>query len=125
VGPVPTKSASGKEYEYIVVDDYSRAVYTRPLRLKSDAPEAFRIFKAAAENEPQKGCARSRWTTRKESSVGEMKQICEQEGIKLYTSVRYSPESNGVAERMTGVHVAHSGLPRILWAEADNADILA
>ena len=58
-GPMPTKSAGGKEYEYIVVDDYSRVVYMRPLRLKSDAPEAFKTFKAAAGNESQKGCAKS------------------------------------------------------------------
>jgi len=51
---LPTKSAGGKEYEYIVVDDYSRAVYTRPLRLKSDTLEAFKIFKAAAEKDSQK-----------------------------------------------------------------------
>ena len=36
-------------------------------------------------------------------SMGEMRQICEQEGIKLHTSVPYSPESNGVAERTIGV----------------------
>ena len=42
----------GKQYEYI--DGYSRAaVYTRPLRLKPNAPEAFEILKAAAENNSQ------------------------------------------------------------------------
>jgi len=30
-GPMPTKLAGGMEYEYIVLDDYSRAVYTHPL----------------------------------------------------------------------------------------------
>jgi len=49
--PQPTKSAAGKEYEYIVVDEYSRTVYTRPFRLKPNAPEAFKVFKATAENE--------------------------------------------------------------------------
>jgi len=48
------KSAGGKEYEYIAMDDYTRAVYTGPLRLKSEAPEAFKVFKAVAENESQK-----------------------------------------------------------------------
>ena len=48
------KSAGGREYEYIVVNDYTRAVYTRPLRLKSETPEAFKTFKAVAENESQK-----------------------------------------------------------------------
>ena len=53
-GPMQVKSAGGREYEYIVVDDCTCAVYTRPLRLKSEAPEAFKAFKAVAENEYQK-----------------------------------------------------------------------
>ena len=35
--------------------------------------------------------------------IGEMKETCEESGIQLNTSVRYSLESNGVAERTTGV----------------------
>jgi hypothetical protein len=29
-GPMPVKSAGGKEYKYIVVDEHSRAVGTQP-----------------------------------------------------------------------------------------------
>ena len=125
--PMPKKSAGGKEYEYIIVDDYSWAVYTRPLRLKSDAPEAFKIFKAAAENESQKRMREVMTDHARELSMGETRQFCEQEGIKLHTSVRYSPESNGVAERTIGVltnavraMLHNSGLPMFLWAEAYN-----
>jgi hypothetical protein len=32
-----------------------------------------------------------------------MGDICERDGIKLHTSVRYGPESNGVAEHTIGV----------------------
>ena len=38
-----------------------------------------------------------------ELCMGEMKDICEQKGIKLHTLVWCSPESNEVAERTTGV----------------------
>jgi len=62
-----------------------------------------------------------------ELKMGEMRQIYEQEAIKLHTSVRPSPESNGVAERTIGVltnavlTMLHDlGLPQILWAEAYN-----
>ena len=41
-GPVAITLASGREYVYIVVDDYTRAVYA--------AIEAFKEFKAAAES---------------------------------------------------------------------------
>ena len=70
-GPMPKKSAGGKEYEYIIVDDYSRAVYTRPLRLKSDAPEAFKKFKAAAENESQKRMREVMTDNARKLSMGE------------------------------------------------------
>ena len=54
-----------------------------------------------------------------------MKQIYKQEGIKLHTSVRYRPESNGAAELMIGVLTVRatlhdSGLPQFLWAETYN-----
>jgi len=39
----------------------------------------------------------------RELCMGEMREICERDGIKLHMSVRYSPESNGVAERTIGV----------------------
>ena len=39
----------------------------------------------------------------RELCMGDMRFICEKEGIKLQTSVRYSPKSNGVAERTIGV----------------------
>jgi len=57
--PRPTKLAGGKGYDYIVVDDYSRVVYTRPLQLKSDAPEASRYSKLPQRMNPRKGCAGS------------------------------------------------------------------
>jgi len=71
---MPVKSADGKEYEYIVVDDYSRAVYARPLRHKSEAPEAFKVFKAAAENESQKK-VREVMDNVREICMGEIRDI--------------------------------------------------
>ena len=63
----------------------------------------------------------------RELCMGEMKVICEQEGIKLHTSVRYSPKSNGVAERRIGLltnavraTLHNTGLPKSLWEEAFN-----
>ena len=35
-GPMPVLSAGGREYLYVLVDDCTRAVWTRPLRLKSE-----------------------------------------------------------------------------------------
>ena len=54
----------------------------RPLRHKSDASEAFRIFKVAAENESQREVMID---NARELCMGEMKETCN-------TSVRYSPK---------------------------------
>ena len=57
-----------------------------------------------------------------------MKEICEESGIQLNTSVRYGPKSNGVAERTIRVLTSavwamlhDSGFPKLLWAEAGSA----
>ena len=42
-----------REYVHVVVDDYSRAVYTRPLCLKS-AVEVFKVYRVAAKNKSEK-----------------------------------------------------------------------
>jgi len=39
----------------------------------------------------------------RELLMGEVRDICEHDGIKLDTTVSYHPTSNGVAERTVGV----------------------
>jgi len=122
--PQPTKSAGGKEYEYIVVDDYSRAVYTRPLRLKPKAPEASKIFKAAAESESQKRKREVMTDDARELNMGGMRQTCKQEGIKLHTFVQQSGmESLNVRLGYSSTRCVPSCTirPQVLWAEAYNA----
>ena len=122
---MPVLSAGGREYLYVVVDDYSQAVYTRPLRLKSEAVDTFKTFKAAAELESGKKLHEIMTDNTRELSMGEMREFCE-EGIKLHTTVPYHPASNGVAERTIGIltnaaraMLHDSGLPRSLWAKGD------
>ena len=124
-GPMPVVSAGGREYVYVIVDDYTRAVYTKPLRLKSEAAEAFKSFKAIAENESGKRIREVLTDNARELSMGEMSRFCETEGIKLNTTVPYHPASNGIAERTIGVltnavraMLHDAGLPKSLWAEA-------
>ncbi len=50
---MPIVLVSERECAYIVVDDYSRAEYTRPLRLKS-AVEVLKASRVAVENESKK-----------------------------------------------------------------------
>jgi hypothetical protein len=124
-GPMEVQSARGKLYEYIVMDDYTCVVYTRPLHLKSEVVDVFWMYKAAAEGELGKRLREVMTDNAGELSKGEMRKICEEEGIWLSTTVPYRPASNRVAERtirvLTSVVRAmlHDvGLPKFLWAEA-------
>ena len=50
-GLTPVASSSGCHYIYVVMDDYSCAVYSHLLHLKLEAFDAFKMFKAVVENE--------------------------------------------------------------------------
>ena len=97
------KSAGGREYLYIVVDDCTRTIYTKPLWLKSKAIEAFKMFKAAVENKSGMKIWEVMMDNTQELCMGEMHDLCVQEGIKLHTSVLYCPALNRVAKCTIGV----------------------
>ena len=61
----------------------------------------------------------------RELIAGKMKEVCSAQGIKIISSVPYSPSLNGVAERLIGVttrgirSMLHDAkLPPRFWAEA-------
>ena len=120
VGAIPTKSVGGREYAYTVVDDYTRAAYTRPPRPKSEAADAYKSLRVAAENKSGFRLRAVVIDNARELSMGEVRDICKQDGIKLYTLRRmrwlsapseYSPMRRALYD---------SGLPDYLWAEAFN-----
>ena len=80
------------------MDDYTRAVYTRPLRLKSEAVKASKASRAAAENQPGKRAREIMMGNTHEVLMGKMR-----DSIMLHTTVPYHSAPNGVAERMIGV----------------------
>ena len=54
-GPMPTVLASKRVYVYVIVDDYNRAVYTRPLRARdSVGNRRVQSVQGAAENESER-----------------------------------------------------------------------
>ena len=72
---------------HIIVDNYTRAVYARPRRFKSEAVEAFKAFRGAAENESGKSILEIMIDNARELSIGEMRNICEGDGINMRTMV--------------------------------------
>jgi len=114
VGPMPVESVSKYKYGFVLMDDYSQASWVLLLGAKSDAPIEF-----------EKWVRTVMFDNAKEFVAGRMKELCDERGIRIISSVPYSPSSNGIAERLVGVAtngtramLRDSGLPPRFWAEA-------
>ena len=124
-GPMPVKSIGKHQYAFLLIDDYSRAGWMLALKEKSDAPIAFELWANRITNGTDKTIKTVMFDNAKELVAGRMKQFCDSRGIKIISSVPYSPSSNGVAERLVGVATRgiramlyDAKLPPRFWAEA-------
>ena len=125
VGPMPVESVSRCRYGFILVDDYLRAGWVLPLRAKSDTPRKFKLWVSLLENGTSRRVKTVMFDNAGELVAGRMREICDERGIHIISSVPHSPSSNGVAERLVGVATSgtramlrDSGLPPQFWAEA-------
>ena len=114
----------GKKYFITFIDDCTRYYYIYILRSKDEAIEAFKNYKNEVAN--QLGCKiKSIRSDRGGGYVAPFEELSNASGIIHQTTVPYSPQSNGVAERknrtlkeMMNVLLLSSGLPHNMWGEA-------
>ncbi|GAA5869503.1 hypothetical protein JCM3774_001470 [Rhodotorula dairenensis] len=127
IAPASAKDqcAIGRRYVVTFVDDYSRMLWVEPLAHKSDVFGAFQRFKAAAENESGRRIQRFRLDNGGEYTSHEFRDYFAKQGIRHETPPPYSPQSNGVAQRINRTIVEglislldQSHAPKNLWAEA-------
>jgi hypothetical protein len=95
------------------------------LRAKSDAPVEFEKWVDLMQNGSGKNVRTVMFDNAKELVAGKMKELCEQHGIQIISSVPCSPSLNGIAEHLVGIATSRthtmlqdSGLPPWFWAEA-------
>jgi Reverse transcriptase (RNA-dependent DNA polymerase)/gag-polypeptide of LTR copia-type/Integrase core domain len=124
-GPMSTPSIGGFRYFIIFVDDYSRYTVIAFLRNKSEALEEFKKFSHRAERLTGEKIKEFRTDRGMEFLSNEFSTYLAQNGIKRQLTPSYTPEHNGVSERMnqTIVGLARSmlvgaGLSHNFWAEA-------
>ena len=124
-GPLAVTSKGGSKYFVTFLDDYSKLSIVKPLAHKSDTARAVRdvIFML----EVQSGCTLRRVRTDNGSEYinDNLEEFYKRKGIKPETTVRYTPEQNGAAERLNRTlmekvrtMLEDSGLPKHMWAEA-------
>ncbi|GEM08048.1 gag-Pol polyprotein [Rhodotorula toruloides] len=118
-------SLGGRRYIVTFVDVYTRMLWVEPLARKSDVFEAFVQFKAKVENESGRRIQRFRSDNGGEYMSRTFDDMLAEHGIIRESPPPYSPQSNGVAERVNRSIVegivsllAQAGAPKTLWAEA-------
>ncbi|UYV85167.1 hypothetical protein LAZ67_X004795 [Cordylochernes scorpioides] len=113
------------KYFFVIVDDYSRRIFVYFLRSKDETFERFEEFKARAENELSLRIKDVRTDNGTEFCNSRFEGPFKRSGIHHQLTKTYSPQSNGVAERVnrTLIDTARtllidSKLPMMFWAEA-------
>lgn len=124
-GPITPSTAGGNRYVFVLIDDYSRYMWSILMKEKSEAFAKFKIFKALVEQETGTKIKTLRTDRGGEFTSREFKEFCDDSGIERHLTAPYSPQQNGVVERrnrtlleMTRSILKHMDVPNYLWGEA-------
>jgi hypothetical protein len=99
-GPVSIPSLGKYVYYVSFIDDFSRNIWIYFLRKKSEVFDRFKEFKALVENKIEKRNKVLRKDNGREFCGNEFEEFCKKCGIKRQKTTPYTPQKNGVAERM-------------------------
>ncbi|CAG9132206.1 unnamed protein product [Plutella xylostella] len=99
-GPMQTASLGGARYFVTFIDDLSRKVFVYPIKSKAEVLEKFNEFKNLVENELNKKIKKLRTDNGKEYINRNFDSYLKKSGILHQTTVPYTPEQNGLSERM-------------------------
>lgn len=126
-GPMEEVSIGGSRYFLLLVDDFSRMSFVYFLKAKSDAFEYFKEFKSMVENKHDKKIKVFRSDQGGEFCNNDFKIFLKNEGIIHQKTNAYTPQQNGLAERLNRTLVEKArcllfdaGLSKKFWAEAIN-----
>lgn len=124
-GPMQVKSLESSKFFVTFIDDFSRRVVVYCVEKKSSVFDVFKQFKSRAEMQTGKKIRTIRSDNGTEYCNKEMRDFLLEAGIHHQTTVPYTPEQNGVAERMNRTLVEKARcmlfdakLPMQFWAEA-------
>ncbi|CAA7062683.1 unnamed protein product [Microthlaspi erraticum] len=113
------------QYFISFIDDYSRKVWVYFLKTKDEAFEKFVEWVSLVENQCEKKVKTLRTDNGLEFCNKMFDGFCESRGIQRHHTCAYTPQQNGVAERMNRTlmekvrtMLSDSGLPKKFWAEA-------
>lgn len=124
-GPLEVKSVGGARYFLTFVDDYTRKVFIYLLKNKSEVFSKFKEFKAFVENQLESKIKKLRTDNGREYLSNEFVEYMQNCGIIHETSNPYTPQQNGLAERMNRTlmerarcMLLNANLQKCYWGEA-------
>lgn len=126
-GKMETTSIGGSKYCLVLVDDFSRRTFVYMLKHKNEVFDKFCAFKKFVENQTEKRIKIFRSDNGTEFCSKKFSSYFERHGIQHQTSIPYTPQQNGLAERTIRTLVEKArcmlqdaNLPKKYWAEAMN-----
>lgn len=124
-GKMRVQSIGGTNYFATFIDDCTRYVEVAFLRAKSDVKKEFLKFKNLAETKQERRIKILRTDGCLEYQDEEFAKALDESGIERQTTAPYTPQMNGIAERMNRTlvemarcHHISASLPMTFWAEA-------
>ena len=123
-GPNRPQTLGGKLYDMVIVDTYSQRAFVTLLAKKSDAAEALMRWIPQVELQTGKQLKRLRSDNGGEFFSGKFTDWLSLRGVVQQSTPSYSPQSNGIAERMNRTlqdkartMMLETELPGSLWGE--------
>ncbi|KAK4392578.1 Retrovirus-related Pol polyprotein from transposon TNT 1-94 [Sesamum angolense] len=124
-GPANVPTHGGNKYFLSIIDNFSRKVFVFLMKQKSEVFEKFRNWKIFVENQTGKNLKTLRTDNGLEFCNQQFTSLCDEFGIKRHKTTPYTPQQNGVAERMNRTLLnkvrcllISSGLSKTFWGEA-------
>lgn len=124
-GPMPVCSWGGARYFVTFTDDLSRKTFSYLMKNKSEVFSHFLSFKALVEKQTNLRIKCIRSDGGKEYCNDKFSKYLKDEGIVHQVTVPYTPQQNGVSERLNRTlmdkvrcMLQHSGLCQQYWGEA-------
>ena len=124
-GPMPVTSHGGNSYFITLLDDHTGYSIVQPLRRKSDVADFLKATITMLERQTGHTVQRIRSDNGGEFINADLATFYQSKGIRSETTVPYTPQQNGKAERLNRTlmekarpMLADANLPKNLWAEA-------
>lgn len=124
-GPFNPRTWNGKRYFVSFMDDYSHFTMIFLMEHKSEVLEKFELYYEQVTTFFNMKICRLRCDNGGEYTSSMFQKYCRTKGIQMETTMPYSPQQNGVAERLNRTLLDRgrallqdSGLPKTMWGEA-------